>query len=95
MDKISFEREGERKLLCKPRLKTADKVGRINLGKEFANRKVLMLVAEPEYPFDEIYWTRKDVPAFVEQSDGNFIPNPQIKEIDEFLNKVKMGSISI
>ena len=88
-----MEPGGKRELL-KIKLAKIDIMGRVSVGRELAGKEVLIAVAKPRKPFDELYWRWADgkqrtIPAFIEQKDGSFIPNPLINELEQVLEEAR------
>ncbi len=58
MSEIEIELVGKRELIKKPIYKRVDKIGRVLVGKELADREVLVLVLEPKNPDDKANYVK-------------------------------------
>jgi hypothetical protein len=58
MAEIEIETIGKRNLIKPPIYKKVDKIGRVLVGKELADREVLILILEPENPGDKANYVK-------------------------------------
>jgi hypothetical protein len=58
MAEIEIETIGKRDLIKEPVYKRVDKIGRVLVGKELADREVLVLVLEPKNPDDKMQFVK-------------------------------------